>query len=101
MKGKVYYREKYPKEIRIKIQNEDELKFLRILFSQNPREILKKFKLIETEDIVTNSWRKTFIARCNTAAYEEDGSPYTTHNVYDAIEEEIQNMEVLEDASHI
>lgn len=99
MKGEIYYREKYPKEFRILLQNEDEIKFLKLLFNNYPKGLLKKFTVTELDDAgVSAAWRKKFIAAADKADIEE---PYSTYSLWEALDNELENIQNLEDASHV
>lgn len=99
MTAEFHYREKYPKEFRIQIANEDELHYLRLLFEYSPEGILKKFSETELKGVnLTKEWKKKFIDKSKMA---EEGEPYDIYNVWEALREEVENLEVLEDASHI
>lgn len=99
MTAEFHYRETYPKELRVQIQNEDELHFLRLLFEYTPKFILKKFTKSELADAnITESWRKKFISEADLA---EEGEPYDVYDVWGALREEVENLQQLEDASHI
>jgi hypothetical protein len=99
MTANFHYREKYPKELRIQIANEDELQLLRLVFQESPKGILKRYKEQDLHLIDKNSsWKKRVSEKSERA---ETGEAYDTFNVYEALEEEVQNMELLEDASHV
>lgn len=99
MNGEFHYREKWPKELRLTVENEDEFNLLRLIFTDSPRGILRRYKADELSVIEKDdSWKKTMIKKSDLA--EEDGA-YSTYGVYEALEEEQQNMQILEDASHI
>jgi hypothetical protein len=95
MKAEVYYRESYPKEVRIQLENEDELKFFKLLFSLTPKGILGKF---DEDDLsrqhLNKRWKSRFIKKSDEANGDE--SPYTTYGVYQELENEMENIEMLE-----
>lgn len=99
MTAEFHYREKYPKELRVQIANEDELHYLRLLFEYSPAGILKKFTEAELNGVnLTKEWKKKFIDKSRMA---DDGEPYDIYNVWTALHEEVDNLKVLEDASHV
>ena len=101
MKGEIYYREKYPKELRIQIENEDEFKLLQLIFNDDSKGILQRYKAKDLENIKrTNAWKLAYIKRAEKADGVED-TPYSTYPVFEALEEEAYHMEILEDASHV
>jgi hypothetical protein len=95
MKGEMYYRETYPKELRIQIENEDELKFLKILFSYNPKHTLKKFTVPETSDTVNESWRKRFMKKVEEHHMSDNDTQYQNYEIFDALATEIENEDAL------
>lgn len=98
MKGEIYYREKWPKEFRIQIENEDELKLLHLLFNYNPKILLGKFKVIELEEAgYSKAWRDNFIKQTKGRTDSE----YDYFGPWDAIDEELNKMKSLGDASNI
>ena len=99
MNGEFYYREKWPKEFRITIENEDEFKLLQLIFQESPRGILKRYKLSEMGLIGKNSDWKKFVSYKSDHAEEYEA--YSTYGVFEAFEEEEQNMKVLEDAGNV
>ena len=99
MTGEIYYREKYPKELRIQIANEDEFKVLRLIFNDSFGGMLRRFKSGDLEVLdLTETWKKDVLKKSMTA--ESYGS-YDNYGVYEALAEESYNMKVLEDASNV
>lgn len=99
MKGEIYYREKYPKELRIQIQNKEELEFLKLLFSFTPRGVLKKFTKIDLENEgLSDKWKKNFSDKSDRA---NNGEAYNTSEIWHMLDEEVENMRLLEDASNV
>ena len=99
MTGEFHYREKWPKEFRLQIQNEDEFKLLQLIFQDTVAGILKRYKPSDLEFIGKDSaWKKKVTEKSNLA---DEYGEYGTYSVYKAFEEEAHNMMVLEDASHI
>ena len=64
MKAEMYYRETTPKELRIYFENDDEIKFFKLLFSLTPSGILDRFTKDELDDEdITESWKKSYIKK--------------------------------------
>jgi hypothetical protein len=99
MKGEIYYREKFPKELRIQIQNKEELEFLKFLFSFTPRGILKKFTRSDLENEgLSDKWKKDFSDKSDRSNV---GEPFSTYEIWEVLDEEENNVAKLEDASYV
>ena len=100
MTGEFHYREKWPKELRLTIENEDELNYLKLVFNESIASSLKRFKEVEIKDAINKGkdWKKRVSSESQQSDY---GEAYCTAYVWEAIDDEFRNMTILEDASHI
>jgi hypothetical protein len=95
MKAEMYYRETYPKELRIQIENEDELNMLYLMFHWSPENMLKRFKEDELDEAgLSATWRKNFIKNSNNS----DNTQYETYEVFKELEQEKSQIK-FEEAS--
>ncbi len=93
MKAEMYYRETYPKELRLKIENQEEFEFLKLLFYNPPEDVLKRFKEQDLKDAgLSAQWKKEFIKNSNNS----QSSEYGTYKVWEVIDEEEENMRLLD-----